>query len=374
MIKTRLRVLADENIPHITPGLTDIADVIHMPGRLITANDLAGVDALLIRSVTSVNAELLANADRLSFVGSCTIGVDHVDQSYLTKKGIRFAFAPGCNAPAVVDYVLAALVAIRPSWFETGSSDKTFGIIGLGAVGKRLRLRLQAMGVQTLAFDPWVDEATHRFDQVLGADVISLHVPLTHANHSPFPTYHLIDAVAMERIKPGALLINTSRGAVVDNQSLLEQLQRKAFSAVLDVYEDEPEPQMSLLQACDIATAHIAGYSVQGKARGTQAVLEALADHFNSPSKPIIDMDRLTDNPMLACATELRSLIKAAYDIKRDSRRFITAYEQADDKAVAFDRYRKHYMARHEFSYQRVSIAPAIQPLARACGFSVDLG
>ncbi|HEY9034621.1 MAG TPA: 4-phosphoerythronate dehydrogenase [Pseudomonadales bacterium] len=364
----RLMVVADENIPLLDELLGDIAEIRRLPGRGIRAQDVADADALLVRSVTRVDAALV-DGSRLRFVGSCTIGVDHVDMSALQQRQIAFAHAPGCNAAAVVDYVLAAMLAIEPSlpvW-----QQRCVGIVGLGQVGSRLQQRLLALGINVKACDPFQPAACHSLAEVLGCDAISLHVPLSHDGEHP--TWHLLDSHALAQMKDGALLINSSRGAVVDNTALPAAAGR--LHLVLDVYEHEPVPAPDLLDCLDIATAHIAGYSLHGKMRGTLMVVEKMAAVLGLPFSPraFDRLDSCSRQLDVACDATAAAIVRAAYDIRQDSDDFLRAYRaavSADEQAKAFDDYRKHYANRYEFSYTKVAAGDMAAEAIKALGFA----
>ena len=363
----KITIVADENIPKLDELLGDVADIIYLPGRSISAEDLIDADALLIRSITRVNEALLAQTN-LSFVGSCTIGTDHVDIEYLSSRNIQFSNAPGCNAAAVVDYVLTAMFSFCSDvdyW-----KQKTVGIIGLGQVGGRLQKRLDQIGIKSKSYDPFKEEAHDSFDQVLACDVVSLHVPLTLCGEHK--THHLISQDKLERFSEDTLLINTSRGPVIDNKALLERLNTTPFHVVLDVYEEEPKPDIALLDAVDIATSHIAGYSLHGKIRGSMQVVEALYAHF-SVSNPLPDLlSELVDTVEIGQSDCVGVLLLSSYDIALDSQSFIDKYrdQQTDaEKSFAFDTYRKNYQVRYEWSYLNVVASDDVVDISKALGF-----
>lgn len=353
-----LTIVADENIPALDDLLVEAAIAItirRIPGRRITNDDLRDADVLLVRSVTVVDAQLL-QGNNIRFVGSCTIGTDHIDLEYLQQQDIPFANAPGCNADAVVDYVLAAMLH-HDSDIQTWRG-KTAGIVGLGQVGRRLQLRLQKLGLQVYAFDPFVAEARASYANVLRADVVSFHVPLTRSGEHP--TLSMLGYDALAALKPGGLLINSCRGPVFDNAALTDFLSRQQTLAndqrttvVLDVYAEEPAPSMALLQSVALSTSHIAGYSEQGKLRGTiqvlQAMLEALDLQLMLP-----DLLSRTRRSLIVEGMSPIDIVRKAYDIHADSKAFRGDYAKAGDpaaQALSFDYYRKHYAVRTEWAY-----------------------
>ena len=372
-VKT-LNIVADENIPALAKLLPAHCAIQYVPGREITTSDIASADVLLVRSITKVNAALLDDT-AVKFVGSCTIGTDHIDLAYLQQQQIAFANAPGCNADAVVDYVLAAMFSYQADmqyW-----QGKTAGIVGLGQVGSRLQKRLSGMGLKVIAYDPFVAAATASYEEVLGADLVSFHVPIT--TQGEHASYHMLAANELKRLKPNALLINSCRGKVFDNQALWDFIEaqpdpNKRIYAVLDVYEDEPCPDEKFLQALDVATAHIAGYSEQGKIRGSAQVVEAMLAHFDMPFEAN-DCLASTQRPLqLEAGTSAEQLLLCGYDIKADSQRFISHFMAADKsreaRAHCFDQFRKNYPVRTEFSFFKLcNTGPQRDVALRLLGF-----
>lgn len=355
-----MKIVADENIPLVRECFAELGDVVTLPGRAISAEDLADADVLLSRSITKVTAELVQGSN-LKFVGTCTAGFDHVDLQAMQDQGIHFSNAPGCNARSVVEYVLCALdiLAERDGY---SISDRTVGIVGKGQVGGRVYRVLQQMGVTVMANDPLcVREPDVEFvelDELIErCDVIGLHTPLT--TRGDHPTYHLIGEQQLLAMKHGTVLINAGRGPVVDNQALLQVMKaRDDLTVVLDVWEHEPEVDPELLELVDIATPHIAGYSLDGKITGTLMVYQALCRFLGLPAR--ISMDDLTPPPPLmkldftdsVDADQATSVaMRATYDIRRDDalmRRLLKM--EPDARRLAFDYMRKNYCERREFS------------------------
>ncbi|KZY62711.1 erythronate-4-phosphate dehydrogenase, partial [Oleiphilus sp. HI0061] len=265
-----MKIVADENIPLLTRFFGDLGDIVKLPGREIKAEHLSDADFLIVRSVTKVNRELLENSS-VKFVGTCTIGIDHIDTDYLDQQGIRYCNAPGCNANSVVEYVLSCLSILT----ETHSLDLgsvTVGIVGYGNVGSLLAARLEKLGIKFKACDPFLDDdSLVSFEEVMRCDLISLHVPLS--KEGTHPTYHMIDKQVLESLQPEQILINSSRGPVIDNDDLNDFLDHQPqFTAILDVWEREPELNVELARKVFIGTPHIAGYSFDGKVLGTEMV------------------------------------------------------------------------------------------------------
>lgn len=380
-----MKIVADENIPCVQQAFASLGEVLLLPGRSMQAAQVRDADILLVRSVTRVDASLLQGSS-VRFVGSATIGFDHVDRDYLQQQDIGFATAPGSNATSAAEYVVSALMVLSgQQGFEL--AGKTVGIIGCGNVGSRVRDRLAALGMTCLVNDPPLQASAGHdefvaLDEVLQADIVTLHVPLT--TSAPHPTLHLLDASALDRLKPGAILINTSRGAVVDNRALDALLARRDdLSVVLDVWENEPSISASLLQQVDLATAHIAGYSYDGKLRGTEMIYRAACDYFDEPLQW-----RAADELQRAASIDLRAhdagdvlavtraAVVACYDVRQDDARLReTLSLPATERALAFDRLRKDYPLRREFSESTLLLhepAGALGQLLSALGFDVD--
>ncbi|HBV7456709.1 TPA: 4-phosphoerythronate dehydrogenase, partial [Escherichia coli] len=218
-----MKILVDENMPYARDLFSRLGEVTAVPGRPIPVAQLADADALMVRSVTKVNESLLAGRP-IKFVGTATAGTDHVDEAWLKQAGIGFSAAPGCNAIAVVEYVFSSLLMLAE---RDGFSlhERTVGIVGVGNVGRRLQARLEALGITTLLCDPpradRGDEGDFRSldELVQHADILTFHTPLF--KDGPYKTLHLADEKLIRSLKPGAILINACRGAVVDNTALL---------------------------------------------------------------------------------------------------------------------------------------------------------
>ena len=378
-----MKIVADENIPLLMECFGGIGQVVQRPGRSITAEDLQGADALLVRSVTQVNKPLLENSS-LSFVGTCTAGLDHMDLDYLAERQIAAAHAPGCNATAVVEYVLAALdVLAERDGFDL--QQRVVGVVGKGEVGGRLYRTLDRLGVEVYANDPLCppDESVRflELDELIErCDVICLHTPLT--TSGLHPTRHLINEPRLSAMKPGTILLNAGRGPVIDNGALKSVLLKgQPLSVVLDVWESEPNPDPELIPLVDIATPHIAGYSLDAKISGTEMIYKAFCQHFGLPARvrvgavtPIPALKKLgfTDSVLIERARSVA--IRSVYDIRRDDARMRPLANMADrERSQAFDYLRKHYGERREFktlSVQFNNTCQAVQKELRAMGFN----
>jgi len=354
-----LRIVADANIPLLGDAFGPLGEVVALPAERMTPDAVRGADALLVRSVTKVNAALL-DGSRIRFVATATIGFDHVDQAYLASRGIGFAYAPGSNARSVAEYVLAAIHTLA----EAGGfrvTDKVLGIVGCGNVGGRLAGMAQAIGIRVLQNDPPLARKTGDpkyvpLDALAEADIVTFHVPLERTG--PDATYHMIDERLLGRLKPGAIVINSSRGSVADSAALKKAAGGGHVAAlVLDVWEGEPNIDADLLRRVRLATPHIAGYSYDGKVNGTRMVLEALCRHFGlrrswdpaalmpPPATPRVALPR-----GLTVQEALGRAIKAAYDIEADDARLRgMADKLQQERGKFFSGLRKTYPVRREF-------------------------
>ncbi|MBN2290473.1 MAG: 4-phosphoerythronate dehydrogenase [Candidatus Glassbacteria bacterium] len=353
--------VADENMPFASEAFGTLGRVRSLPGRGIAPADLREADILAVRSVTRVNGGLLSGS-RVRFVGTATIGTDHVDTAWLERAGIGFSAAPGCNAVSVAEYVVAALLVLARR-AEFTLEGRTLGVIGVGNVGSRVLARAEALGMRIIANDPPLADMTgdplyRPLEEALAADIITLHVPLT--GQGRYPTSHLVDRDLLERVRPGTILINTSRGPVADTRAVKSALGAgRLAAAVLDVWENEPEIDLELLESTAIATPHIAGYSYDGKVNGTTMIYRAACGHFGldpdwdpagllpPPAEPVIRPSAAGSDPQ----SLLADIVPAAYDILADDRRLrLAAGLAAGERGGYFDRLRKQYPLRREFS------------------------
>ena len=380
-----MKIVADENIPCVAEAFASLGEVTLRPGRAMTPEDVRDADILLVRSVTRVGPELLEGS-RVQFVGSATIGFDHVDRDYLHAHGIGFSTAPGSNATSAAEYVVSTLLLLaeRDGFALTG---KRVGIVGCGNVGFRVRDRLTTLGMNCMVNDPPLqaqggDDDYVSLDDMAEADVITFHVPLT--RDGDWPTWHLADRQFLERLKPGAVLVNTARGAVVDNVALDRLLSvRDDLTVVLDVWEGEPAISETLLQKVDIGTPHIAGYSLDGKLRGTDMIYQAACAHFDRsvdwrPVAALPERQVLVLEESASTTDALPQAVWFAYDVRDDDARLREMMTlPAGQRPQYFDRLRKEYPVRREFS-ETVIRLPAgngqLERMLASLGFAVEAG
>lgn len=354
-------IAADSKILYATNAFREFGEVRVVPTNAMTRHEVADADVILIRSETRIDEEFIAGT-KIRFVGTATIGTDHVDLAALQRYGIGFASCPGSNANSVAEYVLASLLELAHR--QGGAlSTWTLGIIGHGNTGSRTAQKAAALGMNVLLNDPPLERATADprylpMDALMSADVISLHVPLTTAG--PDATFHLFDEARLCSMKRGAILINTSRGSVVDGKSLKQLLYKGHFAGcVLDVWEGEPDIDPELLDLVTLGTPHIAGYSHDGKLNATRMLQDALSRHFNIPytqhTLEEAEIRELRVTPAESAQAVVREAVKQAYDIEKDDAhlRLLTSLP-ASQRHDYFRQLRAGYPTRREFHNFRI--------------------
>ncbi|MCX7125749.1 MAG: 4-phosphoerythronate dehydrogenase [Gammaproteobacteria bacterium] len=328
-----MKLIADDKIPHVLDFFKFCDNIILLPGESISRNDLLNADILLTRTVTPVNADLLQGTS-VKFVGSATTGTDHIDIEWLSQNNIFLAIAAGANSRAVMEYVSYCVEALRKN--NLLIKKKTAGIIGCGRIGQLVAEQLQKLEFNVICYDPFLTEKLNfNFvslnELIESSDLISIHTPLTKSGL--FPTHHIINADLIKKIKSSAILINTSRGGVIDQIALLN---KKDIILCLDVWEHEPHISLELLHKVFIGTPHIAGYSVQAKYRATEMIYESAATFFG-----------ITDQ-----ATKTRAIAPDGthqYDPLAHTQEFQNAFSHcktSNDIAKAFISERKNYPLR----------------------------
>ncbi|MBR4336750.1 MAG: 4-phosphoerythronate dehydrogenase [Bacteroidaceae bacterium] len=290
-----MKVVVDDKIPYLLTPLRGIVEVTALPAEAITAEAVRDADALIVRTRTRCDASLLGDS-RVRFIATATIGYDHIDTAWCASHDICWTNAPGCNASSVCQYVECALRLLASEGVIAISSSTTIGIVGVGHVGSLVKAMSERLGLRTLCYDPPLaaessfpnlQSSIFNFQSSLSdlqsCDILTFHVPLT--KDGPYPTWHMADEALFASLRRKPLLVNTSRGAVVDTAALKAALREgRIRQAVIDVWEGEPDIDLDLLRMTRITTPHIAGYSADGKARASQMVLDALTTHFGLPS------------------------------------------------------------------------------------------
>jgi erythronate-4-phosphate dehydrogenase len=370
-----MRIFIDENIPQGPPVFSPYGDITTFHGRLLKREDLKNADVLLVRSITKVNRELLEGTP-VRFVGTATIGVDHVDQEYLREQGIGFSAAPGCNARSVAEYFVAALLHLKMN-HGVSLRDRTVGVVGFGNVGKQVAAIAPALGLKVLVSDPPLADAgaPNPYGEFLSleelvqrSDIVTMHTPLTKGG--PHPTFKMLNKEIFASFERPKVFMNMGRGEAMDEAALLEALSPapgatgKIMHLILDVFPGEPHVNPDLARKARLISPHIAGYSIQGKLNGTGQILTAFLAHFGLERESWIRMPVPADSEIKwagngrSIEEDLSRCVKRSYDITRDDRD-LRAFIGNKDFAMHFDALRKRYPVRHEFADYTVTNIPA---------------
>lgn len=372
MKKMNWKIVADENIPFVEELFGIFGEVRLHAGRNISKTEVVDADVLLVRSVTQVNRALLENT-RVKFVGTCTIGTDHLDIAWLTKNNIAWASAPGCNAMAVVQYVLSSLAAL-----QLLEQPIKVAIVGCGNVGGQVYKTLKALGKDCVGIDPFKNKQEFPdivdFEGIYDCDVVCLHTPLTRSGSHP--TFHMIDETVLRKLKSGSLLLNAGRGAVIDNSALLKVLrQGGSLNVVLDVWEPEPAINTELFERVTLGTPHIAGYSYEGKINGSLMIFDALVNHAKkTPGLEEVEfvavkegvVQKAYGEPETIQAASFSAAVLLTYDVREDHR---LLQNEISHLPASFDLLRKHYRMRREPAHYRLGIENINRNDALALGF-----
>ena len=358
-----MKLIVDENIAFPREAFSQLGEVILRGGREIINKLLSNTDALIVRSITRVDKNLLENTN-VKFVGTATIGTDHIDLNYLKEKGIAFADAQGCNANSVAEYVFTVLMKIAVER-KLYLKEMSIGVIGVGNVGSKVVNFAEAVGLEVLKNDPPKERAGigSRYvplDEALRADIITFHVPLNKKGIDK--TFHLLDEKRLNDLKEGTILFNTSRGPVVDNLALLNLVDKRDFTVVLDVWEGEPKINTELLKKVYAGSPHIAGYSYEGKVNGTKMIYDALCNFTGQqaqwkPKLPNVENKEITFPYKGSIEEKLYHVFNKIYDIDRDDgkmRKLINM--DAGEGGKYFDDLRKKYPLRREFNNYKIVI------------------
>ena len=366
-----MQFVVDENIPFAREAFSHLGSVTLLPGRAMTREALRDAHALIVRSVTKVDAALLADTN-VQFVGTATTGVEHIDREYLAARHIGFAAALGCNANAVAEYVLTALLVTAHAKGLV-LSGKTLGIVGAGRIGSLVAAKAPALGLRTLLHDPPLERTTgdrqyRPLSEILQADFVTLHVPLT--LDGPDATFHMLGADELARMAPSSILINTARGEVVDNAALLEALTKGTIGgAILDVWEREPAIDWELLNHVTLGTPHIAGYSSDAKIKATAMLYQTCCGFWGiepawapPPDQPTTAAPGTVPRVAFAATgkdfqTLAHEILTTLYDLPGDHERMQDLLAVPEPlRSQAFDRLRRDYPHRREFAGTPISI------------------
>lgn len=348
-----MKIVIDDKIPYIQGAFEGVAEVVYLAGSKTTPEVVKDADAIVTRTRTICNEKLLAGSS-VKFIATATIGYDHIDTDYCDTAGIKWTNAPGCNSKSVEQYIASTLMVLA----ETRNlqlKDLTIGVVGVGNVGSKVARIAELFGMNVLKNDPPRERAEGSAEfvslrQVMDeADIITLHVPLNMKGEDA--TFHLGNAEFFSGLKKKPIVINSCRGEVVETQAVKEALKNGQISGfVCDCWENEPNLDLELLAMTEIATPHIAGYSKDGKATGTEMSVHAISQYFNLglenwhpsgvelPEKPVFELDgsRLSDQQIISKA------ILHTYDIRNDD----SAFRKDPSK---FEQLRGDYPTRREF-------------------------
>jgi len=371
-----MKIIADINIPFLKGALEPFAEVVYLPGKDINREVLMGAKALLIRTRTRCTEDLLEGTS-VRFIGTATIGFDHINTNYCEKNDIKWTNAPGCNSSSVQQYIAAALLKLA-SDFRFNLKDKTLGIIGVGNVGSKVEKFAKAVGMNVLLNDPpraRLDGDTnfHSLSSILHqSDIITIHVPYNVVGEDS--TYHLLNELSFKKMNKGTWLFNSSRGEVIKTSSLKQALiSGKLAGAVLDVWENEPDIDIELMAKTFIATPHIAGYSTDGKANGTAMIVNSLCEYFELPLKnwypdnipPPSDPDMAIDYKGKSDEEIIREAVFHTYNISVDD--INLRFSPSD-----FEKLRSEYPLRREFPSYRFTLkngTKRVQKILETIGF-----
>lgn len=372
-----LTLIADDKIPLVHELFSDIATVTLLPASAITRDAVANADILLVRSVTRVNADLLSGS-RVKFIGSATAGYDNLDITWLQQHGIAMTTSAGANSIAVCEYILCCLAYLYKQQLLPKYPLKA-AVIGMGHIGSLVAHRLQALGYQVMTHDPLrasldPNFISTPFEQLASADVISLHTALT--SIGPHPTLHLLDTQFLSKLKPGTVLLNTSRGAVIDTAALLKT---NDLILCLDVWENEPNLSLPLLKQTTIATPHIAGYSKNAKTNGIMAIYQHVLTYFGLQSTSVIKKFQPA-SPALTidisqCLTWYDVLLKIynPIDDTEHLKKMLFAYPEA--VSTHFKELRQQFVWREEFSsvWLRPKVTTSLKNILTSLGFDKSI-
>ena len=357
-----MKIVCDNKIPFLRGVLEPYAEVVYLPGKETTPEVVRDADALITRTRTICNEALLKGSS-VKVIATATIGFDHIDTAWCEANGIIWKNAPGCNSASVKQYVTSVLVTLCRK-HSLRFEDLTLGVVGVGNVGSKVASAASALGMKVLLCDPprarkEGQDAFVDLDTICReSDIITLHVPLEKGGEDP--TWHLFDAARIASLRPDQILINSSRGPVVDNAALKDALLRKALkAAVLDVWEGEPNLDRELISLLDITTPHIAGYSADGKANGTSMSVQVVAEALGL--KELVTWRASgVPAPEQSLSFEIDATGKSAQEVLSEA--VLHTYEVTADSDLlracpeSFEKLRGDYRIRREFTEFTVSL------------------
>lgn len=394
-----MNILVDAAMPYWADYFSTLGNVTAFKAGCLTDYPLDKVNVLLVRSTTKVNKALLAKMPALKFVGTATAGYDHLDVDALDDNNIVWTAAGGCNASAVTQYVVCALLHLACE-DDFLLSSKQVAIVGSGNVGKRVKASLLGLGVKVISYDPPLayaqskltkasadDEMFVSFDEVVASDIICVHTPL---NSEPqFPSLHMFNAETLNKLSDKQYLLNAGRGEVIDTAALLQIKQSNphgSVNVILDVWENEPTIDRALIPFCRITTAHIAGHTLDGKAMGTHILYEKLCAQYNIKEKVVLSnllpdykltlpsplnlrLHNKTEQDLKEIQETIKEVCFCVYDIVNDD----SVFRHYMAQSASFAELRRQYPIRREFSASNVDVShDKIQELLSAIGFIIS--
>lgn len=374
-----MKIICDNKIPFIKGVFEPYSEIRYLSGAQTTPEIVKDADALITRTRTICNEKLLKDSS-VRIIASATIGYDHIDTQYCESNGIKWCNAPGCNSASVAQYI-GSVLSVLVGKYKLRFEDLTLGVVGVGNVGSKVAKLASLLGMKVLLNDPPKARSgelagTVELDELLErSDIVTLHVPLTKSGE--FATWHLMDKSRLAKMRPDQILINSSRGAVVDNAALLQVLDNKSIrAAVLDVWEGEPVLNRELLEKLEIGTPHIAGYSTDGKANGTAQSVRAVAAALNLPlttwkaeslPEPVGGLEFSIDASGKTTQELLTEALLISYDVREDDKRL-------REHPELFESLRGDYPIRREptaFNIKLNAANPEQEELLNELGFSI---
>jgi erythronate-4-phosphate dehydrogenase len=373
-----MKIVADDKIPYLKGAFEPYAEVVYLPGNAITSREVKDADALITRTRTICNRDLLKNSS-VRFIATATIGFDHIDTAYCKQAGIHWTNAQGCNAESVNQYVASALYAWSLN-IQEDPANKTIGIVGVGKVGSKVEALCKTLGMKVLLNDPPRErrEGPGNFvplSTVLEeADILTFHVPLNLSGKDR--TFHMVDQNRVKKLRKNPLLINASRGEVFDSRTLIQAKKTGLLSGfIIDCWENEPDIDLELLKICTYGTPHIAGYSKDGKANGTRMSVQAISRFFNLG---INDWEPTGIEEPPSTVIKINGKRKKEYEVIAEA--ILATYNiEADDKKLRdhpqwFEKLRGDYPVRREFTTYTLkanNVNPETINKMRTLGFTI---
>lgn len=358
-----MKIIIDENIAFAEEAFSTLGNVELIYGREINTSNLKNADVLVVRSITKINKSLLEGTN-IKFVGTATIGTDHIDKDYLKSKNIFFADAAGCNSHAVKEYFFTALLNILNEK-KLSFKDLTLGVVGVGNIGRKIVPLAETLGIKVLQNDPPLERESVKnnfvdLKKILTADIITLHVPLNLEGQDK--TFHLFDENVLSQLKNETILINASRGPVIDNEALNSLIEKKNLTVALDVWENEPGINIDLLKKVKFASPHIAGYTLEGKVNGTIIIYDSLCKFLDvkpawKPILPPVINSEIKLERDLSIEENLKYIFNKIYSIENDDKEMRKNISLPnEERGKYFDQLRKNYKLRREFNNYTIEI------------------